>query len=450
MSKPVTVIISDLHLGGGSTDPGDDHVHQGSPLVRLLQNELGMSDHGKRGDIELLINGDLFELAQVKPDYYNGKDYLTWSSENESLKRLNIILCGHASIFTAMEEFQNQGNIITIAAGNHDVDIYWPGVRQLICAVAGPVKFDIGSTWYSRHDGRLQITHGHMEDPANKFKNWQDPILRPDHGDARLEMCPGTLFMLKIVNVLEKEYPFVDNIKPVSALARLLWRQSKSEFLSIAWLLTKFIAKHPDTALGIPSTDPGEFHKKLKRLVEIDAEMLKRLREVAEAAYSKPKSDEDITRLLATEQTLLDFMMDVLRVCGIDGLRKFTIIIGSTLSVNGTAGTLAIKQAGQMDEKEHLRSVAKSQFLADSKCEVVVMGHTHQPDDWQFREKRYYNPGSWTRYADISKQDLLTLDKLRDESKFPYQLNYVWVEEVSDGRIKSEMKTFKEDKGKSL
>lgn len=442
MSKLITIIISDLHIGGGPNDPGDDHVYQGDPLVRLLRDNLGKTGYGEKGEIELLINGDLFELAQVRPELYAGGDYETWSSEAESLERLDVILGGHANIFAAIKEFQKPGNIVTMAAGNHDVDIYWPEVQKRICEVAGPVQFDLGSTWYTRHDGRLQISHGHMEEPANKFNNWNDPIIRPDHKTARLEMCPGTLFMLKIVNVLEKDYPFVDNIKPITALARLLWRQSKLEFAGVAWLLTKFIAKYPRDTLGVPIVDPGEFHKKLKRLVQIDESMLKQVREVADSVYGEPQADEDIAKLLATEQTLFDFMMDVLRVRGIDGLKQLEPSAGGALSVGGASGTLAIKQAGQVDDKENLRNVAKGRFLADNNCKVIVMGHTHQPDVKMFGEKCYYNPGSWTRYAEISTQDSLTLEKLKDESKFPYQLNYVWVEETGDGSLKSEMKTF--------
>lgn len=152
MSKPVTVIISDLHLGGGCEDPGEDHVYQGDPLVRLLRNELGTSERGKRGEIEILINGDLFEFAQVRPDFYTGGDYSTWSSEAESLQRLNVILEGHAGIFTAMKEFQELGNVVTITAGNHDVDVYWPEVQKRIREVTGPVQFELGSTWYVRAD----------------------------------------------------------------------------------------------------------------------------------------------------------------------------------------------------------------------------------------------------------------------------------------------------------
>jgi len=448
MSKPVTVIISDLHLGGGPTDPGDDHVYQGNSLVRLLRDELGKSDRGERGEIEILINGDLFELVQVRSDLYAGRDYVTWSSEAESVQRLNVILEGHAGIFAAMKEFQGPGNIVTMAAGNHDVDLYWPEVQKRIVEVAGPVQFEIGNTWYSRYDGRLQISHGHMEDPANKFENWKDPIRRPKHESARLEMCPGTIFMLKFVNVLEQDYPFVDNIKPVTALARLLWRENKKGLLGVAWLLVKFMAMHPDAAMGERISDPGEFHKNLKRLVKISADMRQRVREVAEAVYGKSQSDDDLTRLLATEKTLFAFMMDVLRSRGLEGLEKLEPSAVGALSVGGATGTLAIQQTGRMDEKENLLRVAKARFSADGKCEVVVMGHTHQPHVWNIGKRWYYNPGSWTRYADISKEHELTFERLKDESNFPYQLNYVLVEEVSGGPLKSEMMTFAEDRGK--
>ena len=150
----------------------------------------------------------------------------------------------------------------------------------------------------------------------------------------------------------------------------------------------------------------------------------------------------------AYPKALLDFMMDILRICGLDELKKLEPDIGGALSADSAVRTLAIEQARRIDEKEQLRAIAEGRFRADGICKVVVMGHTHQPDVWSLGEKRYYNPGSWTRFADISKQAALTLEKLKDESKFPYQLNVVWVEDIGDGTLRSEMKTFEEDLGK--
>jgi len=141
-------------------------------------------------------------------------------------------------------------------------------------------------------------------------------------------------------------------------------------------------------------------------------------------------------------------MMDVLRTSGLAGLKRLEPSVGGALSVGSASGTLAIQKAGRIDEMEQLRSVAKSRFIDDHDCEVIVMGHTHQPDHQKFGKGCYYNPGSWTRYADISQQTSLTLDMLKDETKFPYQLNYVWVEMAADGRLLSEMKPFEVEAGK--
>jgi len=452
MSAPdaaVTVIISDLHLGGGAADPGDDHVYQGKPLERLLA-ELGAWDEGKKGQIELLINGDLFELAQVRPDLYKGGDFSTWSSEAESVARLKVILDGHAGIFAAMKRFQAAGNRVSMAAGNHDVDLYWPEVQKCMREVAGPVQFELGRTWYTRYGGRLHIAHGHMDDPANSFEDWANPIRSPEHAERRLEMCPGTVFMLRLVNVLEKDYPFVDNIKPVTALARLLWRENKKGLAAVAWLLTKFMALHPDAALSAKAADPNAFYKDFKRLVEVSDNARQSLRQAAQKAYRKPQSDDDVARLLATEKAFLDFLMDLLRAAGLEGLSQLEPRGPGTLSAHGGGGTLKIAQAGRLDEKENLARVAKQRCLAERSCQVVVMGHTHQPDSREFDGRRYYNPGSWTRYVDVSKQDALTLDMLKDESRFPYQLNYIRVQPAAHGRLASEKKTFAEDRGKPL
>ena len=118
------------------------------------------------------------------------------------------------------------------------------------------------------------------------------------------------------------------------------------------------------------------------------------------------------------------------------------------MSAHGEAGTLAIARAGHIDEKEHLSNIAKKRFLAEPHCEVIVMGHTHQPDSRKFDGRRYYNPGSWTRYLDISKQERLTLEMLKNEARFPYELSYISVQQSSD-RLLSEKKTFEQHPGET-
>ena len=89
--------------------------------------------------------------------------------------------------------------------------------------------------------GKLQIAHGHMNDVANRFEHWEHPFVAGDFGVECLEMCPGTLFMVKFVNKLEAEYPFADNLLPVTKLASVLMRDDKAGYVSVGWMFARLV-----------------------------------------------------------------------------------------------------------------------------------------------------------------------------------------------------------------
>ena len=167
---PVTIVVSDFHMGGGAADPGDDSVFQGGALERFLDEQTN-SANGRAGEIELVLNGDTFELAQVRPDLYKLRSARFWCSQDEPLK-LEYMLAGHAGVFAALRRFVDVGNVVTMAAGNHDVELYWPKVQARLREHIGAIRFELGSYWYTRYNGKLAVAHGHMLDPANRFANW--------------------------------------------------------------------------------------------------------------------------------------------------------------------------------------------------------------------------------------------------------------------------------------
>ena len=89
--KQITIILSDLHLGGGKSDAGDDHVYQDSEFIRFLDDDIFGRN---KGNIELFINGDFLEFAQVRPDIYKLGSSIYWCSEEESIEKLNYIING--------------------------------------------------------------------------------------------------------------------------------------------------------------------------------------------------------------------------------------------------------------------------------------------------------------------------------------------------------------------
>jgi hypothetical protein len=101
----------------------------------------------------------------------------------------------------------------------------------------------------------------------------------------------------------------------------------------------------------------------------------------------------------------------------------------------------ALMQANFDDGKQKLRAVAQERVDATG-ASVVVMGHTHQPDVKILDGGTYYNPGCWTRYLELGAGQKVTLEDLRDESRYPYQLNFVRVERDGENALRSKMHCF--------
>lgn len=448
--KPITLILSDLHIGGGPNDPGDDHVYQNHQLRSFIE-EVGNSADGQAGRVELFINGDFLEFAQVRPEVYTLGSSTYWCSEQESMEKLNTIINGHPDIFATLKDFQGHGNQVTLAAGNHDVDLYWADVQKKLRDVAGPVNFATGKDLYTRYDGRLAVGHGHMIDPANSFDNWADPFLVTKQGELRLAMCPGTLFMVKFVNKLEKSYQFSDNMKPVTALARLLMKEEKMGLVAAAWSLLTFVGRNPVTALGVEKPGAAQTVAIGARIVDELANpiFLTNVTNLYKTFIDPTVTEAEVADRLTTEKAVMEFITELTVKADPDKwMNVFDVLGASTLG--SSPNTLSIMRAAMAKDKEDLRTDAELRMAA-SNIEVVVFGHTHQPDEWRGVDGKsdggYFNPGSWTRYVDVTDMPNLTLEDLRNEEDFPYQLNYIRVEQTASGKLRADSISFEKANG---
>lgn len=441
--KPRTVIVSDLHVGGGSADPGDDHVYQDGQFRRFV-DELAASGEGRRGEIELFINGDFLEFAQTAPDAYEGVDSRFWCSERESCAKLKVLLDGHRDMFRALGALAAGGNRVTVAAGNHDVDLYWPQVQQgLRAATHASLQFELGKEWAVRYGGRLQVAHGHIPDPVNTFERWDDPRRFDADREERLEMCPGTLFMLQFVNLIEREYPFADNLHPVQSLAGLLYADEKSGFAAVGWALLRFAAHHPRTLGGAAAEAP-----------DLGRRLLRRLRDPADplaaalaAATVPPTSDSALRASLRSEADLAEFILRHWpQLAHTEAEVQLRAENAHALGAPAARHTLGALLGGSAFGKDSLRRIARERAAAEAATEVVVLGHTHVPDDFPLpNAARYFNPGSWTRYVDVARHPELRLEDLRDESRFPYALNFVDVRRpAAGGPLQAALCTFEQ------
>jgi UDP-2,3-diacylglucosamine pyrophosphatase LpxH len=448
--KPITIVISDLHVG--AADKADDHIYKGEELVRFLRNAIPEASEGK---VELFINGDFLEFAQVKPEAFDATSPDFWCSQDESTEKLNAIIAGHDDIFKALGSFQGKGNQVTLAAGNHDVDLYWPGVQERLRQAIHPgIKFELGADAYFRYGTRLVIGHGHKYDPANKFKNWKNPI---DKDHQRLEMCPGTLFMVKFVNWLEEKYTFSDNVKPITALGRLLWNEQRKDFKAAAKILFQFIYDSPLTALAIEPADKStEGLKGVARVLRLELTNNSNFQQEMTGFYRQVLNPQ------ASTQTMMDDLNSDARITEFLKLLLVKLEPQDWLPVMGQyeaamlgeddPTTLAVLRAGMSRDKQNLRDEAITYLTMESgSYEVVVFGHTHQPDEWRGSSGKwdggYFNPGSWTRYVDLDLVKNLTMKDLQNEDDFPYQLNFIRIEQTQSGSLKADKICFEEGAG---
>jgi UDP-2,3-diacylglucosamine pyrophosphatase LpxH len=442
--KPITIVISDLHLGGGKADPGDDHVYQNNELKCFL-NDI---PEAKDSKVELLINGDFLDFAQVEPNIFHPTSSRLWCSQQESKDKLEVIIKGHRDIFEELKAFLRRGNEVTIAAGNHDVDLYWEDVQRRLRQVIGSnLKFELGQDCIFRYRQRLVIGHGHAYDAANRFKHWTNPI---DQNSQRLEMCPGTLFMTKFVNWLEKDYPFSDNIKPVTALGRILWNENRQDFKTAAKILFQIVYKNPLVALGLDKSGETKGLSNILLNELVNPIFCMQLMDLYRKACDPHASVTTVKQNLRSEENVTEFLRDLLlKVDPSEWLPVLGLISPSVLSKDSPTH-LSILRSGITNDKKMLAKEAEY-FFVTGVHEVVVFGHTHQPDEWRGLNNNwdggYFNPGSWTRYIDLEKNSNLTINDLKKEEDFPYQLNFIRVEQSKAGSLRADKVCFKEQGG---
>jgi hypothetical protein len=307
------------------------------------------------------------------------------------------------------------------------VDLFWEGVQADLRAAAGPIDFVLGADWTSRFDGRLRIAHGHQHDLANQFRHWAHPFVSGPGGEQRLEMCPGTLFMVKFVNWLEGNYPFADNIKPVSALWRILARENTLGLASIGWMFARFAARHPGVTLG-DKADARALPENWWRSCRRTTPSAPRSAAGTAATWTAvPTTRRSTPRSPATRsgwKLMIAVMAGEPPGAWEAALAKAPV--GGTLGAG--QGTLQLAESQKMDDKLLFREVAKAELTrAGSIAEVVVLGHTHCPDDWAERAARQalLQPGLVDALRRNRQADHAAPGRPEERSGFPYALNYV-------------------------
>lgn len=384
MSGKLKIVVSDFHLGAGSggiaENPLEDFIAD-EAFARFLESLRAESD-GEHREVELIINGDFFEFLQVpavdefdpqRP--YPSEAYYD-SSQVASIKRLDLITAGHPIVFDALADFihvEAPRRRMTIIKGNHDVNLFWPGVKQRLREVVGATgqraSMLLFAERYVSREG-IYVEHGHQyAEQLSRWDNFDDP--RDRNNPDQLFYPPGSQFVIDFFNSVERDRAWADSLKPLTALA---WYSLQWDF-SFAARMLLMLARH------VPATGAVTGDKSSGSLETL-------CRELGDAAACQDLSNR--------YHAFLDFRRDFHTRIG-QLLVPAASPPGMFVWPMPPADESAMEIARTEIEEIHASMRRVAARVADAEgARVIVFGHTHRPYIECFEDgTTLVNCGSW-------------------------------------------------------
>lgn len=403
IQHPTAVVISDLHVGD-PTDRALDDFDRDEEFARLL-GEVIPREAG--GAATLIINGDFIDFPQVLPQLAaHGLGRRFGCTQEESEEKLRRVVAGHPLVFESLKAYLRRGGQVLVLPGNHDVDLHWPSVFEMLRDAVGGfppphLSFVVGGEIDER---RVHIEHGNQHSFDNRFRHWGRPIVAAPDGVERLERPWGTFFMDTIYNGLEQRYSFINQLHPKRRLAWAALRSFRDDERVPAGVIAdlllffvlygkRYLLEHllgrraeesPSGGVGelLRSLGPGGSPQRLRAITEEAARSLELNR-----AEQEPASD---IMLLGGDEWAEE-EEDVAR---------------------------ALRLLGRNDERGMEKR--QRQLLRSGEIDLVVFGHTHVPVDGNreppFAEgdpRRVFNTGSWVPAALIEESERPSWEDLK-------------------------------------
>lgn len=202
------LVVSDLHLGEASKDRSRIEDLKATELedrefCRFLQYQRSRRQNGRPW--VLVLAGDTFDFPAVSlsPDPRAAQERYGFTvspqerrrgldnSEAKARWKLDRILDRHPGLLAHLADFVGSGNRLIVLVGNHDAELYWPGVQQALVQRLVDLYFGGEQTdgeqpdefrariefrsWFYHHPGLAYIQHGHQFDAYCSLLNQLHP-----------------------------------------------------------------------------------------------------------------------------------------------------------------------------------------------------------------------------------------------------------------------------------
>ena len=295
------------------------------------------------------------------------------TNDYKSVLRLDIVIKGHAEFFVALAEWLAAGNRLVIVKGNHDLEWYWLAVRNylrldLAQRIARQPAADVKEVLrkivlpnltFVDHamviDDEFYVEHGHPYDALTRVIG-KATVNR----GKELNIPFGSFFNRYLLNYVELQYPFLDNIRPTPNILPLMLRKRFFTGLRLLYDHLSVIVKTvPRAYVGYIFGQNLIWRVLLILLVIVAPPILLLIYQ------------------LRNEQT-------------------WHLIVFEWLGVLATIYfVIQALSYAQLKEPDSLSEFAKRRLDENRNYRLITFGHTHNPDQFEDRGRWFYNTGTW-------------------------------------------------------
>jgi UDP-2,3-diacylglucosamine pyrophosphatase LpxH len=214
------LVISDLHLSAGlmvnKRKNFLEDFHYDKELIEFIEYHGSM--HYQDRAVELIINGDFFDLLAVPFVPYFDDEY--WS-ESAALDKLKMIIDAHPDVIDALRNFLTfPHNRLVYIIGNHDAELIFESLRQHVMDLFPEVdkyKFQIllnTDDVYIPVEG-IVVKHGHEYELAHHF----DPVtsIATDLEGNKYFIPPwGSYYVTRVINKFKEGRDYINAVRPIN------------------------------------------------------------------------------------------------------------------------------------------------------------------------------------------------------------------------------------------
>lgn len=405
-------VISDLHLAAGLNSNGNydgkENFFADHSFARFL-----VHIQKKTGDTKstLIINGDFVDFLRIQNIPVSDSDFSRWSeilsdigivrstdelkksidkheidyglktNDYKSIYKLHVCAQGHKRLFEHLAVWLINGNNLIIIKGNHDLEWYWKPVRDYLRLVFAQHITSIKNSSVENEleqiviprilfaddkliiDDVIYLEHGHRYE---NFTTVDGPAILKEN-PTELNLPFGSFFNRYLINQIELDYPFIDNVRPSASILPLLIRERFPLALKV---LFKYV---PFLFLIIPKR---QYRYALRYAIHFLVIIVIPIVITLIAIWKFMPPHLDFGRLPSALQAVFSMLKNL-----------------AFLSLSYFFGRLL--GALHLSSPASLYPNAKNIFTLYPHVQMVTFGHTHDPEQKNDLARRYHNTGTW-------------------------------------------------------